>query len=294
MVQHILCRPLRALTRSGTTTAASTARAGERYAGWKVARFRKMLISAAPTVIQLQRPSIGSHLWIIGTSHGTEASSKLVNDVLTDVHPDVTMLELCADRLCRFLNTGSDEMIAAVRHKHCGQLALIDLPRAREQFTSYACTIPLDRLTAELLAEQPVNSFRSKFRFEHPALHTPMISQFVVDYRDRVMVMPLARQLSQPRSRAVAVVGKSHVQGLVRLLTHGTMEANASPPTVPDACHKDSLHKVAVIDALMFDSPMTQLLPRCNHTISVAASWPCPTVPFALTGAKRPSTSSSL
>ena len=228
------------------------------YSTRDVKRFRNK-VNPCPSYAILRCKQSASSLVIIGCSHYSQGSTKFVKAVLSKYKPSVTMLELDDERAEGNHDPMSDsnEFSAAICHPDRGRIELIDLPNYLPSIRAHLLSMPIEHLVAELLTDF------DHFRFRHTNIWSPRKDAFTLDYRNRVMAVPLARQLAQPNTTVVAVVGHNHVCGLVRLLMSGPVDQNPQPPTLSDACSNELLRKRALVDALYSIGDDSLNVPRC-------------------------------
>ena len=236
-----------------------------------VTQFRELLTRIGP-LVHLSRPEIGSSLYLTGVAHDDPSSIDFVSNVLTELQPDVTAIEMCDGHDC-----WPGEVRAALQHPCRGMIEPIDEPM--DVKTHKAISFPTEWLVASLLNENICNRFATRFKFHHPMdTRNPMDTRplekhgyvhadsYVVHHRDVVMARSLARLLAKPHCRTVGVVGAAHVSGLVDLLISGATEFELPATTTWTLSDAELARNRAIWSGL--DNPLSHMLvkPFCPRT----------------------------
>ena len=211
------------------------------------AAFRAALRAGAPALVKLHRRATSSVLYLLGTYHGSPESAAAVDFLLERVRPDVTAVELDARNLEHYQRRPrgehcESELVLASVHPRRGRAVPVDVDTA-EFYRSVLASSSLEQLAEGMLLEEWSDCFDALYGFTHPGYYGSWHDAVFLKQRDQHMAAALAGLLERKGGRAVAVVGKAHVPGVLLHLL-----ASQSATHSESGCRRDATCAAAGTD----------------------------------------------
>ena len=204
-----------------------------------VANFKILHEAPGFALLKKRTATFENHLYLLGTIHGHPRSNELVQHALDLIKPDTTAIELDKERgrqkvieyyleLERAEEQGKEapqitcEFSNAVLHKHAGKIIQIDAADTlKEIHLRLERGSPFDLLLASITSMVCGAEFFSRFGFFAPCHRSSWRNQVIRGFRDEYMarkLAPLLRVESKTGTKAVAIVGRAHLPGIVTRL----------------------------------------------------------------------------
>jgi hypothetical protein len=173
----------------------------------------RAISDTAPSFIHLRNTSTNSSVYLIGTTHSEPRSLDRVNEVLSVVQPDYTLVELCEGRLETISSIPDSEFYVACTHPNKGTLLPIDSVGSTNSQVSYFLSLPLEELTSGMIYFPSIapKSFHSRFNLLLADFESPSLNAYRIEYRNQVMANLILDRLNEKDASSVVIIGSGHV-----------------------------------------------------------------------------------